>query len=121
MAANKITSANAGERRGFTGKSRVVLRPRPGVAEFRSLAIPLLALFVVLFLAFFHGEESAEDGMYRFFVSAGIVLVGAAIGFVSGLIALARRERLWGLALVGLTLDSYPIILVVVHNVQRHS
>jgi hypothetical protein len=31
--ANKIT-ANAGERLGFAGKSRVGLSPRPGVAEF---------------------------------------------------------------------------------------
>ncbi len=33
-AANKITAANAGERLGFAGKSRVGLSPRPGVAEF---------------------------------------------------------------------------------------
>ncbi len=30
----KITAANAGERLGFAGKSRVGLSPRPGVAEF---------------------------------------------------------------------------------------
>jgi hypothetical protein len=32
--ANKITAANAGQRFGFAGKSRVGLSPRPGVAEF---------------------------------------------------------------------------------------
>src|SRR5947209_6965772 len=32
---NKITPANAGERLGLAGKSRVSLGPRPGVAEFR--------------------------------------------------------------------------------------
>jgi hypothetical protein len=31
---NQITAANAGERVGFAGKSRVVPRHRPGVAEF---------------------------------------------------------------------------------------
>jgi hypothetical protein len=31
---NKITAANAGERLGFAGKSRVCLGPWPGVAEF---------------------------------------------------------------------------------------
>src|SRR6058998_1599809 len=31
---NQITAANAGERLGFAGKSRVGLSPRPGVAEF---------------------------------------------------------------------------------------
>jgi len=30
---NQITAANAGERLGFAGKSRVGLSPRPGVAE----------------------------------------------------------------------------------------
>ncbi len=30
----EITGANAGERHGFAGKSRVLLRPRPGVAHF---------------------------------------------------------------------------------------
>jgi len=30
---NQITSANAGKRLGFAGKSRVGLSPRPGVAE----------------------------------------------------------------------------------------
>jgi hypothetical protein len=34
MTANKITAANAGERLGFAGRSRVGLSPRPGVAEF---------------------------------------------------------------------------------------
>jgi hypothetical protein len=34
MSANKITTANAGKRFGFAGKSRVGLSPRPGVAEF---------------------------------------------------------------------------------------
>ncbi len=33
-AANQITPANAEERLGFAGKSRVGLSPRPGVAEF---------------------------------------------------------------------------------------
>ncbi len=32
---NQITAANAGERLGLAGKSRVGLSPRPGVAEFR--------------------------------------------------------------------------------------
>jgi hypothetical protein len=35
---NKITGANAGERHGFAVKSRVVLRHRPGVAQFRRSA-----------------------------------------------------------------------------------
>jgi len=35
-APNQITAANAGERLGFAGKSRVGLGPRPGVAEFTS-------------------------------------------------------------------------------------
>ena len=32
---NEVTRANAGERPGFAGKSRVILRHRPGVAQFR--------------------------------------------------------------------------------------
>jgi len=31
---NQITGANARQRPGFAGKSRVVLRHRPGVAQF---------------------------------------------------------------------------------------
>jgi hypothetical protein len=34
MTPNKITGANAGQRLGFAGKSRVVLRHRTGVAQF---------------------------------------------------------------------------------------
>jgi hypothetical protein len=36
--ANKITSANAGKRLGFAGKSQVGLSPRDGVAEFNRSA-----------------------------------------------------------------------------------
>lgn len=35
MSPNQITGANAGKRLGFAGESRVVLRHRPGVAQFR--------------------------------------------------------------------------------------
>ncbi len=35
MQANEVTGANAGKRTGFAVKSRVVLRHRPGVAQFR--------------------------------------------------------------------------------------
>ena len=35
---NQITAANAGERLGFAGKSRVDLSARPGVAEFNRWA-----------------------------------------------------------------------------------
>ena len=35
---NQITGANAGERVGFAGKSRVVLSQRPGVAQFHRSA-----------------------------------------------------------------------------------
>ena len=36
--ANQITGANAGERLGFAGKSRMDLRHRPGVAQFHRSA-----------------------------------------------------------------------------------
>jgi len=35
IGANQISGANAGKRPGFAWRSRVVLRARPGVAQFR--------------------------------------------------------------------------------------
>ena len=39
MTFNEITGANAGQRLGFAGKSRVVLSHRSGVAQFTSEVI----------------------------------------------------------------------------------
>jgi hypothetical protein len=42
---NEITSANAGQRLGFAGKSGVALSSRPGVAEFivgHTLTVPVV-------------------------------------------------------------------------------
>ena len=64
-----------------------------------SLAIPIIGLLIGLCVAFLSGGAPPEVVMSRFFMSLGIMMLAFEVGAVSALIAIARREMYWGLAL----------------------
>jgi hypothetical protein len=69
-----------------------------------ALVAPLIGLLVAYAFPLNKGH-SADDGMGNAIQVFGITLLGLAVGFVEALIAFARRERYWEIALVGLLLE----------------
>ena len=81
-----------------------------------SVAIPFIGLLIALFVNFIHGDEPAETNMYRAFMSIGIFLLALGVGAMSALVALARVERYWGIALAALIFDVWAVIWGFIHT-----
>src|SRR5262249_59409650 len=77
-----------------------VLAPLAGLA----LAIPLGLL--VVWITDSHGAAMVKH-------SATFFAVALAVGLLSGCIALARSERLWGISIVGLAVNAAILALLV--------
>ena len=69
-----------------------------------ALAAPVIGLLAAYAFPL-NKAQSAEDGMGNAIQFFGIMTVGFAVGFVAAVIAFARRERYWEVALVGLLLE----------------
>ena len=85
-----------------------------------SFGIPIIGFLIGLCVAFLSGGAPPEVVMYRFFMSLAILMLTFEVGALSALIAIARRERYWGLALAGFIFDVCPVLGLIIWNIHPH-
>jgi hypothetical protein len=86
---------------------------RPPFFGILSLAFPLLGIPLAYMLGSSYSNEG--EGMGRFVVFVGIGFLAVVAGFTSGLLGLARRERIPILSFAGLALNGLPAFWLLTH------